>query len=320
MLSWSALTSDVAQRILTWIDRRVVQIQPRWLNVPTFKYKMRTMQQLALHLPRTQTTIFSSEPRLHNPLFVDEQRSSLCHLQVRSPASAAMSGLDSDSPLLRPGAVARTPFGTPFFALFTNPDIDAPELGKLRLSVKLREELAAWEKLQRTGKGKGPPADNTTSSASAAEQLQDDSPTRSFARDAPGAGTARRSRVGPSYFEFVDDDDDGGDGGGSGEEDTAAERWPDTYYTGDDNEDVDCEVDGFVFIHRAHATGSVFWNHVRPRPSSGPRGRARQRRHRKGAEAQYDLQYQVERVEEEELTALWSYVLDLLRPVGEMDW
>ena len=313
MLSWSALTSDVAQRILTWIDRRVVQIQPRWLNVPTFKYKMRTMQQLALHLPRTQTTIFSSEPRLHNPLFVDEQRSSLCHLQVRSPASAAMSGLDSDSPLLRPGAIARTPFGTPFFALFTNPDIDAPELCKLRLSVKLREELAAWEKLQRTGKGKGTLAHNTRSST--VEQPQEDSSSRGSAGDAPGTGTARRARVGPNYFEFVDDG-----GGGSEEEDAAAERWPDRYYTGDDNEDVDCEVDGFVFIHRAHATGSVFWNHVRPRPSSGPRGRARQRRHRKGAEAQYDLQYQVERVEEEELTALWSYVLDLLRPVGEMDW
>ncbi|KAM5540695.1 hypothetical protein V8D89_005726 [Ganoderma adspersum] len=235
-----------------------------------------------------------------------------------------MSDLDSDSPLLRPGAVARTPFGTPFFALFKNPAIDARELCKLRVSVKLREELAAWEKLQRTGEGTL--SDNTstdtdmdtdtdTGRSSPGEQPQDDSP--SFAGGLPGTGTARQARVVPNYFEFVDD----GDG-----DDTAAELWPDTYYTGDDNEDVDCEVDGFVFIHRAHATGSVFWNHTRPRPSPspGPRGRARQRRHRnlnlKGVDAQYrdGPQHQVGRVGES--TAVWSYFVDLLRPVGEMDW
>ena len=54
--------------------------------------------------------------------------------------------------VLRPGAEARTPFGTPFFKLVIDPETDTGTFEKRRLDKRMREEIRAWEKLQRTGK------------------------------------------------------------------------------------------------------------------------------------------------------------------------
>ncbi|KAI1792559.1 hypothetical protein LXA43DRAFT_1093525 [Ganoderma leucocontextum] len=147
---------------------------------------------------------------------------------------------DPESPILRPGAFARTPFGTPFFHLYTHPEIDASGLLKRRLNARMQEEIVAWEKLQRTGElpenrsyaallrgsvlaGNSVPVDTLT-----AERIVD-----------VGRGEGRRATAAST-----ESDDDC--------------LWPDTYSI-DSDSDIDYVVDGFVVIDITDATGSVFW-------------------------------------------------------------
>ena len=160
---------------------------------------------------------------------------------------------DFDSSLLRPGAFARTPFGTPFFALINDPQTEGPELGKLEVGGRLRQELAAWERVQHARKLKA---------------IMDNKRENQIAEDAATTTGHRVHRRGSAnFFEFVDRDEDRSS----------------TATTGDDLEagDIDRDVDGFVLIHRDHATGSVSRNQ-RTHSNRSSRVRVHSRRqHRK---------------------------------------
>ena len=122
---------------------------------------------------------------------------------------------DFDAHLLRPGAFARTPFGTPFFALITDPDTDAPELGKLEVGGQMRHELAAWDKIQRARKLK---------------RIMDDRRAARAAEHAQARTTVRRRVRGhgsPNFFEFVDCDD---------ERPAATGQWPVMHTAGEPEE------------------------------------------------------------------------------------
>ncbi len=182
---------------------------------------------------------------------------------------------DLDIPPLRRGAFARTPFGTPFFVLFTHPELDITGFCKRRVADRLlREELAAWENLRRSGKL------STNNSDAAPVILQEDSASSSsslvgggeaaerIAGEGSGAGYPTDYSVlvvdGPGVGDSegaaaATDNSDGDSDNSDGSDDSL---WPETYSTGTDEADIDCEVDGFVIMHRDHATGgSVSWNH-----------------------------------------------------------
>ncbi|KAM5540697.1 hypothetical protein V8D89_005728 [Ganoderma adspersum] len=164
--------------------------------------------------------------------------------------------------LLRPGAEARTPFGTPFFKLAIDPETDTGTFVKRRLDTRMREEIRAWEKLQRIGKL----PENRAYAAVLQENVfaGDDSdlvdtvpvgaPT---AEGAVGGGFVVGGEGYPTYF--VPDVDGPGDSTLATYNDRL---WPDTYTVGSDS-GIDYILDGFVVIDMADATGSVFWNHRR---------------------------------------------------------
>ncbi|PIL36465.1 hypothetical protein GSI_00154 [Ganoderma sinense ZZ0214-1] len=194
---------------------------------------------------------------------------------------------DFDESLLRPGAFARTPFGTPFFALVTDPETDTSELGKLEVGGRLRQELAAWERIQRTRKLK---------------VLMDNKRTDQIAEEAPNTGHRVHRRGSHNFFEFVDRDDNRPDTATATTEESEA------------GADIDSEIDGFVLINRNHATGTVFWNQ-RTHSTRSSRVRVRPRCHH------HKYQLELELVDEdEEGVDPWAAFMDLLRPVGEMDW
>ncbi|PIL36463.1 hypothetical protein GSI_00152 [Ganoderma sinense ZZ0214-1] len=57
--------------------------------------------------------------------------------------------------VLRPGAEARTPFGTPFFNFVIDPETDTGTFVKQPLDARMWEEIRAWETLQRIGDDNG---------------------------------------------------------------------------------------------------------------------------------------------------------------------
>ncbi|PIL36461.1 hypothetical protein GSI_00150 [Ganoderma sinense ZZ0214-1] len=173
--------------------------------------------------------------------------------------------------VLRPGAEARTPFGTPFFKLVIDPETDTGTFVKRPLDRKMWEEIRAWEKLQRVGKL----PENREYAAVlqeirfAGDDNDDDAVEGPATERAVGGGFVVGGAGYPSYF--VPDVSGPGDGdsdseatasGGNENEDYDDRLWPDTYSTGSDS-DVDYILDGFVVIDVSDATGSVFWNQPR---------------------------------------------------------
>ncbi|KAM5540710.1 hypothetical protein V8D89_005741 [Ganoderma adspersum] len=167
--------------------------------------------------------------------------------------------------VLRPGAEARTPFGTPFFKLTIHPETDTGTFVKRRLDTRMREEIRAWEKLQRTGKL----PENRAYAAVLQETrfaLTGDDSDLVDTVDAPtaegivGGGFVVGGEGYPTYF--VPDVDGPGDSEASTDSNYDERLWPDTYSIGSDS-DVGYILDGFVVIDMADATGSVFWNHRR---------------------------------------------------------
>ena len=166
--------------------------------------------------------------------------------------------------VLRPGAEARTPFGTPFFKLVIDPETDTGTFEKRPLDRRMREEIRAWEKLQRTGK--------LPENREYAGVLQENrfalTGDDNGAVDTPATeGTVDEGFVvggagNPTYF--VPDVDGPGDSAPSTSTDGGYDErlWPDRYSIGSDS-DIDYILDGFVVIDTADATGSVFWNHRR---------------------------------------------------------
>ncbi|PIL36448.1 hypothetical protein GSI_00137 [Ganoderma sinense ZZ0214-1] len=179
--------------------------------------------------------------------------------------------------VLRPGAEARTPFGTPFFTLVIDPKTDTGTFVKRPLDSRMWEEIRAWEKLQRTGKL---PENREYAAVLQETRFTDDdndgdneavvdAPTSKWA---VGGGFVVGGEGYPSYF--VPDVDGPGDDDseattattlaeGDGDNEEYDDRlWPDTYSIGSDS-DIDYILDGFVVIDMADATGSVFWNQPR---------------------------------------------------------
>ena len=222
--------------------------------------------------------------------------------------------------VLRPGAEARTPFGTPFFKLVVDPETDTGTFEKRRLDTRMREEIRAWEKLQRTGKL----AENREYAGILQKNRFAGDGDQVNAAGAPtvegtvGDGFVVGGEGYPSYF--VPDADspgdstttivastDGDDDGGNYDD----RLWPDTYAIGSDS-DIDHILDGFVVIDMADATGSVFWNHRR-----GCRGKVSSPSVRESqcmSETDLDAQYQA--VRRRGSRSLWSRFLSRLRPAG----
>ncbi|PIL36476.1 hypothetical protein GSI_00165 [Ganoderma sinense ZZ0214-1] len=165
--------------------------------------------------------------------------------------------------VLRPGAEARTPFGTPFFTLVIDPETDTGTFVKRRLDARMWEEIRAWEKLQRVGD------DNEEDNGDEDAAVDVEAPT---AAGAVGGGFVVGGAGYPSYFVPDVDGPDHGDSdsdatatsidGGNTDEEYDDRLWPDTYSIGSDS-DIDYVFDGFVVIDMSDATGSVFWNHRR---------------------------------------------------------
>ena len=225
---------------------------------------------LASHLPCTRTTVFypSLLPyyhhRLTSPRRTVEQpplRILLAIMSRTNPSSSALRRSGATA-VFRPGAEARTPFGTPFFKLAIDPNTDIGTFQKWPLGTKVREEVRAWEKLQRTGK--------LPENRSYAGVLQEN--RVAFAGNEKGdvrvdAPTAERAGVGagfvvggPGYPAYFVPDVDGPVVSGGNDD----RLWPDTYSDVSDS-DIDYVLDGFVVIDMADATGSVFWKQPRRR-------------------------------------------------------
>ena len=164
--------------------------------------------------------------------------------------------------VLRPGDEARTRVGTPFFKLVIDPETDTGTFEKRPLDRRMREELRAWEKLQRTGK--------LPENRAYAAVLQENRFAGDDLVDAVDAPTVADGTVGcgfvvggegyPAYF--VPAVNGPGDSEASTDGNYDDRLWPDTYSIGSDS-DIDYILDGFVVIDTADATGSVFWNHRR---------------------------------------------------------
>ncbi|PIL36454.1 hypothetical protein GSI_00143 [Ganoderma sinense ZZ0214-1] len=176
--------------------------------------------------------------------------------------------------VLRPGAEARTPFGTPFFNLVIDPETDTGTFVKRPLGTRMWEEIRAWEKLQRVGK-----LPENREYAAVLQETRfagddgDDVDTVVEAPTTEGAMGGGFVVGGAGYPTcFVPDVDGPGDpnseattdstDGDGDNEDYDDRLWPDTYSIGSDS-DIDYILDGFVVIDMADATGSVFWNHRR---------------------------------------------------------
>ena len=222
--------------------------------------------------------------------------------------------------VLRPDAEARTPFGTPFFKLVIDPETDTGTFVKRRLDKRMREEIMAWEKLQRTGKL----AENREyagilqKNRFAGDGDQVNAAGAPTAEGAVGDGFVVGGEGYPTYF--VPDVDGPGDStttmapstdGDGNNEDYDERLWPDRYSIGSDS-DIDHILDGFVVIDVADATGSVFWNHRRGcrRKVSSPSVRECQGM----SETDLDAQYQA--VRRRGSRSLWSRFLSRLRPAG----
>ena len=220
--------------------------------------------------------------------------------------------------VLRPGAEARTPFGTPFFKLVIDPETDTGTFEKRPLDRRMREEIAAWEKLQRTGKL---PENRAYAAVLQENGFADDNDygnDNASAVDTPAAegvvdGGFVVGREGyPTYF--VPDVDGPGDGDSAvtivPDGDYEERLWPDTYSI-DSDSDIDYILDGFVVIDTADATGSVFWNHRR-----GCRRKVSSLSvcDTFGNAPHFDVQFQAVRLRESR--SLWSRFLDRLRPAG----
>ena len=231
--------------------------------------------------------------------------------------------------VLRPGAEARTPFGTPFFKLVIDPETDTGTFEKRPLDRRMREEIRAWEKLQRTGK--------LPENREYAGVLQENrfalTGDDNGAVDTPATeGTVDEGFVvggagNPTYF--VPDVDGPGDSGlathgtvastnGDGDNGDYDERlWPDRYSIGSDS-DIDYILDGFVVIDTADATGSVFWNHRR-----GCRRKVSSLLVACGfdtfgntPDTHFDFYVQYQAVRRRGSRSLWSRFLRRLRPAG----
>ncbi|PIL36434.1 hypothetical protein GSI_00123 [Ganoderma sinense ZZ0214-1] len=173
--------------------------------------------------------------------------------------------------VLRPGAEARTPFGTPFFNLVIDPETDTGTFVKRRLDARMWEEIRAWEKLQRIGKL---PENRAYAAVLQETPFAGDDDTvvdAPVTEQAVGGGFVVGGAGYPSYF--VPDVDGPGAGDseaaaatpteGDGDNEEYDDRlWPDTYSISSDS-DIDYILDGFVVIDMADATGSVFWNQPR---------------------------------------------------------
>ena len=212
---------------------------------------MHSERRLAPHLPRPSTTIFYGERSPHTVVFVDGQR---------PPATPPSSMSDLDTHFLRPGALARTPFGTPFFVLFTHPELDITGLCKRRLNRRMRAEMEAWEKLQRTRK--------PTENKSYRDLLREDRvPVAEEAQvvNAPvvertaGAEIAVEGAGNPNHS--VPDANGPGDERGVGEATVPATENGvcDTNSTSQSSGVVH-EIAGFVVIDMAEPTGSALWD------------------------------------------------------------
>ncbi len=175
--------------------------------------------------------------------------------------------------ILRPDAVARTPFGTPFFKLVIDPNTDTGTFVKPRMGTRMREEIRAWEKLQRTGR-----LPKNRSYAAVLQRNRFAGSLLNDAVDTPSADPVVDGGlvVGGTGYPNYSVPDVGGPGEETGvgepstaptdddEENNEDRLWPDTYSIGPDS-DIDYILDGFVVIDMADATGSVFWNQPRRR-------------------------------------------------------
>ncbi|PIL36455.1 hypothetical protein GSI_00144 [Ganoderma sinense ZZ0214-1] len=160
--------------------------------------------------------------------------------------------------VLRPGAEARTPFGTPFFTLVMNPETDTGTFVK-------RPPTRGCGRRSELGR---------SFNESETRSADDDDDNIDAVVEAPTSGRAIGGGFvvgGAGYPSYFVPDVDGP--GGTGSEVTAASidgdneeyddcLWPDTYSIASDS-DIDYILDGFVVIDMADATGSVFWNHRR---------------------------------------------------------
>ena len=227
------------------------------------QYTTASESRLAPHLPCIHTTIYSH-------ILTAEQSSSPVFLMIIIPSTTSQTLRKSGATaILRPGAEARTPFGTPFFKLVIDTETDTGTFEKRRLDRRMREEIAAWEKLQRTGKlpenREYAAVLQETRFAGDGDQVDTvDAPT---AEGIVGDGFVVGGEGYSTYF--VPDVDRPGDGTSAGDSDATAAStdyddrlWPDRYSIGSDS-DIDYIIDGFVVIDVADATGSVFWNHRR---------------------------------------------------------
>ena len=181
-----------------------------------------------------------------------------------SPTTSQTLRKSGATTVLRPGAEARTPFGTPFFKLVIDPETDTGTFVKRRLDTRMREEIRAWEKLQRTGKL----AENREYAGILQKNRFVGDGDQVDTVDAPtvegtvGDGLVVGGAGYPNYF--VPGVDGPGDSAPSTSTDGGYDErlWPDRYSIGSDS-DIDYILDGFVVIDTADATGSVFWNHRR---------------------------------------------------------
>ena len=215
---------------------------------------------------------------------------------------------DLDTHFLRPGAFARTPFGTPFFVLFTHPELDITGLCKRRLSRRMRAEMEAWEKLQCASKLFG--------NESYVDVLREDhvaAPEEAWMANTPAiertvdAGLAVEGASDPDYG--VLDTDRSADELGV-DETTVPSTDDDAGRDADviTNPGTVHEIAGFVVIDMAKPTESAFLNHkvstLRIVPNM--------------SRTHYDACCQVEPAEG--VPSLLSHFLNLLLPVSTMNW